>query len=220
MRRLFMFTLIITASISMLTACNIPLNGGIQKPGSMPTQPDEDTTAYPMVSPPATGIPETEQPTPTAVPVQELSFSPAFYLDEDAGIEFAYPVGWTVTPREQIGERGAQAALLSPGSTIERVAAGGARIILTTYTWDPKNDLDAYISQRKIAWEASGFKVLAQEEYTLEDYRKVVTFTVENMEGNEGLFTFLTSGEDYLHLFGDGDLSLCKEILSSLRTSK
>ena len=147
---------------------------------------------------------------------QVMSFSAAEYREESAGLIIYYPVDWSVSPREQIGERGAQAALLSPGSTLEQVAEGGSRIMITTYTWDPKNDLKAYADQRRVAWEASGFEILSEESLTLSDDRMVELFRVKNSEGGEVLFAFTDAGEDYLQMFGEGDLDLCAEIIRSM----
>lgn len=147
---------------------------------------------------------------------QVMSFSAAEYREESAGLIIYYPVDWSVSPREQIGERGAQAALLSPGSTLEQVAEGGSRIMITTYTWDPKNDLKAYVDQRRVAWEASGFEILSEESLTLSDDRMVELFRVKNSEGGEVLFAFTNAGEDYLQMFGEGDLDLCAEIIRSM----
>ena len=208
MKKALMVFLTISASVLILAACSVP-NG-------TPTLVAEAQSTQPGV-PVATAAPETsqpDQPQPIAVPTQQFSFSPAFYQEESAGIQLAYPSDWTISPHERIGERGAQAALLSPGSSLEQVAAGGARIILTTYTWDPKNDLDAYIAQRKTAWEASGFKVSGEDQFTL-DTRLVKIFTVEMTGDEKALFAFTNAGDDYLQLFGDGDLALCEEIIRS-----
>jgi len=147
---------------------------------------------------------------------QVLSFTAEQYLEESAGLTIQYPVDWSVSPREQIGERGAQAALLSPGSTLEQVAEGGSRITITTYTWDPKYDLEAYVDQRRVAWDVSGFKILSEGTFMLSDDRMVDLFRVKNGEGGEVLFAFTNAGEDYLQVFGEGDLDLCAEIIRSM----
>jgi len=148
--------------------------------------------------------------------VQVLYFTAEQYLEESAGLIIQYPVDWSVSPREQIGERGAQAALLSPGSTLEQVAEDGSRIMITTYTWDPKYDLEAYVDQRRVAWDASGFEIPSEESLTLSDDRVVDLFLVKNGEGGEVLFAFTNAGGDYLQVFGEGDLDLCAEIIRSL----
>lgn len=177
----------------------------------------------------ACGRANASQPTTTSTLLPELQFTettvatseepakfPLTYQDGNANIQFAYPQDWTVSPDQVIGERGAQAALLSPGSSLEALTDGGTRIILTTYLWDPKNDLTAYIAQRKIAWEASGFTVLGEESIDLEDNRSLLIFTVVTAEKETVLFAFTNSGENYLQIFGDGDLQLCREIMNTI----
>ncbi len=148
--------------------------------------------------------------------VLHLSFAAAEYLEESAGILIRYPEGWSISPREQIGERGAQAGLLSPGSTLEQNAEDGSRIIITTYTWDPENDLAAYVDQRRMAWDASGFEILSEESFSLTDGRIVELFRIKTGEAREVIFALTNAGKDYLQVFGDGDLELCTEIIRSM----
>jgi hypothetical protein len=157
-------------------------------------------------------IVETEETEPV------LSFAAAEYRDEEAGIALYYPVEWSVLPREQVGERGSQAALLSAGSTLEQVAENGSRVTLVLYKWDPKNDLAAFIAQRELAWEASGFEFAREDGFLMEDGREVVLYTVVVGDGNEALFAFTTAGEDYLQIAGEGDLALCREIIASIQS--
>ncbi len=107
--------------------------------------------------------------------------------------------------------RGGQALLLSPGTTLETLAEGGTRVSITTYTWDPKNDLDAYVAQRKVAWDASGFAIEREERWQLADGRAASVFVVKTPE--QPTFTlFTTIGEDYLQISGEGDAALVEEI--------
>lgn len=166
---------------------------------------------------PTETTPSETQPLPTVEQATEepLKF-PLTYIDSASGIQLSYPEGWTLSDNQVVGERGSQTALLSPGSTLESVAEGGARMILVTYQWDPKNDLDAFINQRKIAWEASGFTIQGDENYDLGNGQKMVVFQIETTDQTKVLFAFTNSGEDYLQLSGDGDLTLCQEILESV----
>jgi len=157
-------------------------------------------------------VEETEEPNEQ----QALSFEAVEYIDEQAGIKLFHPVDWSVMTREKVGERGSQAALLSSGSTLEQVAENGARITPVLYNWDPKNDLDAFVAQRELAWEASGFEYTQQGVYQLEDGRKVIIFFVQVGGGNEAVLAFTTAGEEYLQITGEGDLDLCEEIVFSL----
>ena len=203
------------ASILGLLPVNREISGDVD-PG-IPEEvfeilPTEDIIAVPDIN--------TGQLPDESAEEQDLSFIAAEYLEESAGIIIRYPEDWSISPREQIGERGAQAALLSAGSTLEQVAEGGSRIIITTYTWDPKNDLAAYVNQRRLAWEASGFEILSEESFSLAEGRVVQFFRVKTGEGGEVFFAFTNAGEDYLQVFGDGNLELCEEIIRSMKPVK
>jgi hypothetical protein len=175
-----------------------------------------NVTSAPTV--PAVISTDTPLPTITPEPVTSApSFTAATYRDETAGFELDYPADWTVDPSSQIGVRGAQALLLSPGTTLEALAEGGSRLAIMTYMWDPKHDLSAYVAQRMTAWEASGFAVTAEETWTLTDGRQVQSFTVQSPGQPPAFFVLTTIGEDYLQLSGEGDLALIEEIVHTLR---
>lgn len=167
------------------------------------------STVIPTILPTATTSPE-----PTAA---QTSFTSSIYKDEANGFELKYPAGWTLIPNRQIGSRGAQAQLFSPGTTAEMLAAGGTRLSITIYDWDPKNDLAAYVIQRKIAWDASGFTLIKEDKGDLADGRKEMHYIVENPEKQPAFFLFTTVGEKYLQIAGEGDLDLIKEIAHTLR---
>jgi hypothetical protein len=144
------------------------------------------------------------------------SFTPATYRDESAGFELDYPADWTLDPNSQVGVRGGQALLLSPGTTPQALAEGGTRVSIVTYIWDPKNDLDAYVAQRKTAWDASGFPITREEQVQLADGRSATIFVLETPE--QPSFALLTTvGEDYLQIGGEGDLELVEKIARTLR---
>ena len=175
-------------------------------------------TVLPTTAPTTNPTPESVS-VPTTAPITQgtqLSFTAATYTDESAGFELDYPAEWTLDPSSQIGVRGAQALLLSPGTTLETLADGGARVGITTYVWDPKNDLDAYIAQRKIAWDASGFAISREEQWQLADGRAAYIFIVQTPE-QPAFFLFTTVGEDYLQIGGDGNLPLIEEIAHTVR---
>ncbi len=199
-------------SMSILTACSAADIFVPETPEERVEIPATEVV-LPLVVTQEPAVVETEKPAPL------LSFDAATYREASAGIEFSYPSNWTEGPREVIGERGAQAALLSPGSSVEQLADGGTRLFLTTYVWDPKNDLAAYVAQRNLAWEASGFRILGEEELQLTDGRRVVVFTVETIEGSQVLFALLNAGQDYLQISGDGNLELAMEIIRTIRIS-
>jgi hypothetical protein len=193
------------------------------EPTTPPTEApavDESTTEVATPAPPAAeqATPAAgNAPTPEAVAeAPQLSFTPATYTDESAGFALDYPSDWTLDPSSQIGVRGGQALLLSPGTTIETLPDGGTRVAIVTYVWDPKNDLDAYIAQRKVAWDASGFAITREEAWELPDGRAAYVFEVNTPETPTFMF-FTTVGEDYLQIAGEGDQALIEEIARTFR---
>lgn len=177
----------------------------------------EPTTTEPVVMTEApVTLEPTVIPTPTKTPVSALSFDASTYRDETANFEFDYPSDWSLDPSSRVGPRGAQALLTSPGTTVETLAEGGSRLAITTYLWDPKNDLDAYIAQRKLAWSASGFTILSEEQWTLAGDRRAAAYVITTTE-EQSLFMLTTIGDDYLVLSGNGDLNLLLEIAKTLR---
>jgi hypothetical protein len=164
----------------------------------------------------------TEAPTaaPTLAPTQEatvqLSFSANRFEDLDGKFTFDYPDTWTADQELVIGDRGSQQVLLSPGSTLETLAEGGLRILLMRYDWDPKNDLAARVTMRKTAWDASGFVILDESTRELEDGRAVVDLLMETPDKQQVLFCLTTIGERYLEIIVEGDMTLGREILSTL----
>jgi len=178
--------------------------------------------AVPVQLPAATVAP-TAVPSSTLLPTRtpesrlQLSFDPAVYQDGANGFALDYPAGWTVDPGGPVGSRGSQAQLMSPGTSEASLAEGGSRVTLTIYTWDPKNDLAAYVAQRKIAWDSSGFLLVSENSRALSDGRDVVSFRVLSPEKQEAFFLFTTAGEKYLQIAGEGDLTLVEEIAGTLR---
>ena len=83
--------------------------------------------------------------------------------------------------------------------------------------WDPKNDLEAFVNQRKLAWGASGISILSEERLTLAGDRPSAQFTVQGVDGSQAFFLLTTNGENYLVLSGDGDLGLLADIAHTLR---
>lgn len=144
------------------------------------------------------------------------SFDSTTYRDENAGFALDYPIDWTLDPSSVVGVRGAQALLLSPGSSAETVVDGGTRLSITTYLWDPKHDLDAWVAQRRTAWDASGFTLLREEEWTLTDGRPAKLFVIQAPD-SESITLLTTVGEDYLQVTGEGDLALAEAVLRTVR---
>lgn len=149
-------------------------------------------------------------PEPTSAPApasEPVSFEAATYRNDAAGFEFDYPAEWV--PDEQVfGERGSGVQFTPPGET---------SLSVMVLLWDPKNDLDAFVEQRKTGWSASGATILSEEELTLEGGRRAASFVVEGVDGVEAYFMLATLGEDYLLLSGSGDLDLLAEIARTVR---
>lgn len=210
----------------VLVGCTQPGSAGpaastaVDSPTVAPP-PAEPAATEPDAFEPAESVPAeseamSESATASEVLPAQPSFAPATYRDEAAGFELDYPADWTLDPSSQIGVRGAQALLLSPGSSAEVVADGGARVGITSYIWDPKNDLDAWVEQRKTAWDASGFAITREEQWQLADGRTVQMYIVETPE-QPTLMLLTTIGEEYLQVSGEGDLTLAEEIARTLR---
>jgi hypothetical protein len=194
-------------------ACLIFIGAGCS-PSIIPEQAEPVSTESVM----ATQEPVTLEPAvpsmPTETPVP--AFDASTYRDESANFEFDYPSDWSLDPSSQIGPRGAQALLTSPGTTAETLAEGGSRLAITTYLWDPKNDLDAYIAQHKLSWNASGFTILSEEQWTLAGDRRAAAYVITTPE-EQSFFMLTIIGDDYLVLSGNGDLNLLSEIAKTLR---
>ena len=170
----------------------------------------------PIISRPVTAATDFEAPTqiPTELP---LPFTPATYRDEVNGFELDYPSEWSIEPNTQIGSRGSQAQFLSPGTTAEMLPEGGSRLSIVVYEWDPKGDLAAYVTHRRSAWAASGFKVLDGPARQLADGRPASDFFIEAPDGALAYFLLTTSGDQYLQLAGEGDLQLLETMANTLR---
>lgn len=159
-------------------------------------------------------------PVPT-LPAATAPAAPAFesltYRDEANGFEFDYPSDWTIDSNILSGSRGSQIQLFSPGTTAEKVAEGGSRLSVTVYAWDPKRDLAAYIAQRRLAWDASGFKVMDGSVRQLVDGRPASDFFIEAPDGVLAYFLLTTNGDQYLQLAGEGNLQLLETVGRTLR---
>ena len=111
LKKLCVSTLVLILAACSPTAVNV---------APAPTVAAAISTDTPL---PATLPTDTPPPTITPEPVTSApSFAAATYRDETAGFEFDYPADWTLDPSSQIGARGAQALLLSPGTTLEALA--------------------------------------------------------------------------------------------------
>lgn len=189
-----------------LSACGPGAPGPAAEPATQTPEAQAPTAPAPL---------PTNTPEPTAAP--GLSFTAAPYRDEAAGFELDRPADWSLQPPASVGSRGTQALLLSPGSTLETLAAEGSRVAITVYAWEPRNDLAAYAAHRRTAWEASGFTFLSEASGRLADGRPAMTYVVQTSDGLRVFFQFTTVGEHYLEISGEGDLTLIEEVARTVR---
>ena len=136
----------------------------------------------------------------------------------------AYPETWTldeVDPAVKESGRGYYAQLTSwehaPGDLPDVNPPDSSRLDIVVQQWDPKNDLPAFIETRKTAWSASGFTLVAEENWTLPDGRPAASFIVQTTEGEQAYFMFSANDTIYLTLSGSGDLELLDQIGQTVR---
>ena len=207
MRRLFIYLFAIFTCTGF--ACSIFTPGGQSEP-----QPPEATQDVIVIESTAT-------PLPTETPLPQPAFDATTYRDGEAGFEFDYPAGWTFDPGER-QSRGYYVQFYSwdwqPGNPIDPLPDGGTVLSVTVQLWDPKNDLEALINQRKLAWDASGISIISEERLFLVGDRPAAQFIVQGVDGAQAFFLLTTNGEDYLVLSGNGDLSLLAEIAHTVKS--
>ena len=159
-------------------------------------------------------------PTPTETPVSQPAFEGTTYRDDEAGFEFDYPTGWAFDPGEH-QSRGYYVQFYSwdwhPGDAVDTTPPGGTVLSVTVQLWDPKNDLEAFINQRKTAWDASGISILSEERLSLAGDRPAAQYIIQGNDGAQAFFLLTTNGENYLVLSGNGDLSILADIAHTLR---
>ncbi|HSL44428.1 MAG TPA: hypothetical protein VK897_13410 [Anaerolineales bacterium] len=210
--------LVLSLLIMLLSAC------GMLPADSTPALIETTVPALPSET--ATAAPLEESPVPTEAAPTEAAPNPKLpaapfeaqtYVNEIAGFALDYPTGWTV--REMVvGPRGTQVQFLSAPELADMATLpeGATRVSATIYQWDPKNDLAAYVANRKTAWEASGFQIVGEELLVLELGLPAVQFTVQTPE-SQAIFLFAALGDQYLELSGEGDLGLVSEIVQRVR---
>jgi len=202
-------SLIIFVLVLWLATCQAP-QPKTPEPTAVPTQTEVPATV--------TAFPPT--PTETAVPQPKLPAAPfdaQTYINEDAGFALDIPAAWT-SKETVIGPRGTEIQFLSSLDIADAATlpAGATRLSATIYQWDPKNDLAAYVANRKTAWESSGFTILEEEPLTLEQGLPAVQFTVQTPD-TQTVFLVTALKDQYLVLAGEGDLNLVKQIVQRLR---
>ncbi|MGD8402920.1 MAG: hypothetical protein PVJ21_04630 [Anaerolineales bacterium] len=165
-------------------------------------------------------VPVVASPISTSSPFPE-AFSPKeTYQDMANNFEFDYPTGWAFDDGEQ-HSRGYYVQFYSwdwqPGDIVETTPVGETILSVTVNYWDPKNDLEAFVNQRKTGWDASGIVILSEERIILDGERPAAQFMVQGADGAQAFFLFTTIGEQYLTFSGNGNLSLLADIAHTLR---
>ena len=181
-----------------------------------------------VTSAPVDSVPvlTTEEPADTSTPTEPpavnpkllaASFESVAYINEEVGFALDYPAGWTVT-ETVVSDRGTQIQFLSAPEIADLaiLPENATRITATIYQWDPKNDLAAYISTRKAAWESSGFTVVEELPLVLDLGLNAVQFELKT-PASSAVVVITALGDQYLVLSGEGNLDLVKEIVQRLR---
>jgi hypothetical protein len=205
--------------IFLIIACsprrtNLPVASATQEPSPVVVATAENTaTPEPALAP--------EQPsTSSEVPAPVLSFEKTTYQDAVNGFSFDYPEQWAFDGGEE-QSRGSYVQFYSwdwqPGDVVDSIPAGETVLTVLVNLWDPKDDLESFIANRKLAWENSGILILVEEPVLLGDGRSASRYIVQGTDGMQGFFLFTTIGERYLTLSGSGDLDLLTEISGTLR---
>ncbi|MEJ2571618.1 MAG: hypothetical protein P8Y98_13880 [Anaerolineales bacterium] len=183
------------------------------------------SNAAPTKALPTPQIFSTFEPTEAILPTEDVespnvSFDAVTYRDDSAGFMLDYPAAWTADAPQAGGDRGYFAQITSwprnPGELPEFVPEGGTILSITVLLWDPKNDLDAFITTRKEGWAASGYEIIDEQESNLAGNWRAFRYEIQTPVETT-LFLFTTIGDRYLVLSGSGDLDLLSEIVGTLR---
>lgn len=186
--------LLVLSLVILLSACTMPS-------ANTPTT-ETEVTAVPssteVILVPTDEMPSMKLPAPP--------FEAQTYLDEKFGFAFDYPVGWTVS-EPMFSERAEQVQFLSSPelANMETLPAGATRLSATVYEWEPKNDLAAAVADWRTSWAASGFTILEEEEFILEQGLPAMQFTVQTPDATI-VHPITTLGDRYLMLSGEGSL--------------
>jgi hypothetical protein len=118
---------------------------------SLPAEPEQDV--IPTILPTNTPAPALPQITETVPPTTDTFQDPTY------GFTFDYPIGW-VLDSLSFGSRAPAGYQLTswdhePG-LVSEVPQGESILNIAVQLWDPRNDLNAFVENRMLAWEASG----------------------------------------------------------------
>ena len=140
------------------------------------------------------------------------------FQDMSHGIALGYPASWTQM-EVQVGDRGSIVALasweISP-QNMDAIPSGETRMDISILQWEPL-DLDAYVQQRKIAWDASGITILDEKRSNLQSNLEVVEFQMVGANGEAAYFLFALINNRFVGLSGTGDQELIMNIGQTLR---
>ncbi len=203
----------------LLSACAAPTAKPATVTTTLPPTPT-GTESAPASTDTPTDVPVDAPPDAPSLPSMKLpapSFESQLYLDKKYGFAFDYPVGWAVT-EPRVSERATQVQFLSSPELVNAATLpkGATRLSATVYEWEPKNNLAASVAQWKTSWEASGFKILEEEDLVLEQGLPAMQITVQTPD-TVIVHLITTLGDRYLMLSGEGNLELIKEIVQRVR---
>jgi hypothetical protein len=141
------------------------------------------------------------------------------YQNPESGLAFDFPAGWMLD-EVILGSRAPFGIQLTswahePGMVSE-VPEGGTILNILVQQWDPKGDLTAFGENRKVAWQASGFAILSENNLTLSNGAPAVEYSVQTPDAL-AYHLFSTLGEHYLVVSGSGDLDRIARIARSIR---
>ena len=201
--------MLLAAAALLLGACSLQ---AAQEPS--PTQTDQAVVSITSAVPTAVSVPG-ETPVPGWT-----SFEAAVYRDPSAGFELDYPQTWSADTPMVGGDRGYFAQLTSwpreVGELPDEIPEGETIMSINVLLWEPTDNLEAYVENRKQGWSASGFEILAEEQKTLYGDWPAASFLVQTPE-EETFYLITTIGRRYLVLGGSGDIGLLEEIARTIR---
>ena len=134
----------------------------------------------------------------------------AVYRNSENGFELDYPASWYLD-EQVLGSRASGALFYTADTDEESIFSA------VVYLWDPKNDLDAWLEQRRQSWPGSNAAVLSEEELTVADGQRAVKFELLWLGGQTTNHLFMAIGDRYLELVSSGDPGTFDEIIGTLR---
>jgi hypothetical protein len=169
---------------------------------------------------------ETQSVTPVATKIvsgesftQVASNGIVTFTDPDGPITLEYPEGWLIAPVAG-GSRIPTVYLLTsldyiPNVSV-RVPDGETVVMISTKTWNPKNDLVGFADQQTKDLVSSGSTIVSEEDVIGKNGKTAKYFVVDAPEGR--IYLILTiAGDKYVVLSGRGDPAAIRAIGLSVR---